>query len=198
MHHRLAAVTAVSVLALGAVGCTDATTPATPPAPGPATQATETETTAPDTASPTPSADAQERNEAAMRAIATAAEAANGTAFEIDDELEDDTWEVDVMAGDRAIEVKVSSDGNTVQSQGPNDDPDLDPNTEERLTRATVTLEQAVETATNDTQGVLDQAELGEEDGQDVWKVTIDTPEIDDSEVYVSTTDAGTIIQADR
>lgn len=213
MNHRVAAAAALSVLALGVSACGQTGTPTeTPAAPatraeapaetapgGPATTQAESPPAAPagtpQTAPAPGQASANERNAAALRAIATAESAANGTAYEIDDEDDDQTWEVDVMVGERSVEVKVSADGNTVVSQSDDDDDDADDRA--RLSRATVPLAQAIEIALREVPGTLDDVELDDEDGRDVWEVKIDTPDNDDVKVYVSITD-GAIVKIDR
>lgn len=201
MTIRLVSLAAASVLTLGLVACGQGEQPAAP-SPAPAVTTTQAPDTTPSTpaASGTPSTqapadDAAEHNAAALRAIATAQQAENGIAYEIDDEDDDNTWEVDVMVGDRSIEVDVSADGNTVLSR--DDDDDADDDDRVRLDRAQITLTQAVEAALAEVPGALDDAELDDEDGQDVWEVSIDTQGDDDVEVYVSTQD-GSIIKVDR
>lgn len=200
MTPRLVSLAAVSVLALGVVGCNQTdqpAAPAPPPAAGPQTAAPDTTAPTPaDPASPqTPAADANEHNAAALRAVATAEQAENGRAYEIDDEDDDNTWEVDVMVGDRSVEVKVSADGNNVISR--DDDDDFDNDDRARLDRAQINLTQAIEAALREVPGRLDDAELDDEDNRDVWEVTIDTPDNDDIDVYVSPQD-GSIIKVDR
>ncbi len=154
-------------------------TPAVPPtAGGPATDAT----TAPFSAT-----DAEARNAAALVAIATAEGAAKGKAYEIDDADDDETWEVDVMVGDKSVEVKVSADGKTVQEQ--KDDDDADDDDKARLGRSKTTLTQGIEAALKEVPGALDDVDLDDENDVDVWKVTIDTSDNDDVEVYVATDD---------
>lgn len=167
-------------------------TPAVPPtAGGPATDpGTESPTT--EQAAPV---DAETRNAGALAAIATAEQAAGGTAYEIDDEDDDQTWEVDVMVGDRSVEVKVSGDGQTAQGQ--TDDDDADSDDKARLDRAQTTLTQGIEAALEEVPGALDDADLDDENNVDVWKVTIDTADNDDVEVYVATDDLR-IVKTDR
>lgn len=188
MPTRLVSLAAVAILALGVAGCS----PDRPAAPAPVTAAPTTTAAAPSNpASPqaTPG-DPAEHNAAALRAIATAEQATNGKAHEIDDR-----WEVEVIAGDRSIEVKVSADGNTVASRDDHDTADDDDRA--RLGGAQVTLTQAIEAALREVPGSLDDAELDHKDDRDVWEVSIDTPEKRDIEVYVSPQD-GSIIKVDR
>ncbi|MDO5698381.1 MAG: PepSY domain-containing protein [Dermatophilus congolensis] len=182
------------VLALGACAGNDGSAPrpadggavsVTSPATSPTSAAETTATTAGAlTAAP---ADAQARNAAALAAIATAEKAAGGTAYEIDDENDDQTWEVDVMVGDRSVEVQVSGDGATAQGQ--TDDDDADDDDKARLGRAKTTLAQGIEAALTEVPGALDDVDLDDKDDVDAWKVTIDESDNDDVEVYVATDD---------
>lgn len=157
----------------------------TPTAGGPATDASTATVTSP--APATGAADAEARNAAALAAIAAAESAAGGKAYEIDDADGDQTWEVDVMVGDKSVEVKVSADGKTVQEQ--KDDDDADNDDKARLGRSKTTLTQGIEAALKEVPGALDDVDLDDDNNVDVWKVTIDTSDNDDVEVYVATDD---------
>ena len=171
-------------------------TPAAPPtAGGPATDASTAGATSPGATASRSAADDEARNAAAVAAIATAEKAAGGKAYEIDDEDDDQTWEVDVMVGDRSVEVKVSGDGRTVQGQ--TDDDDADDSDKARLARAKTTLAQGIEAALAEVPGALDDVDLDDENGVDVWKVTVDATDNDDVEVYVATDDLR-IVKTDR
>lgn len=123
----------------------------------------------------------------ALVAIDTAEAEAGGTAYEIDDQDDDGTWEVDVRVGDRSVEVTVSADG--TQVVGTEDD-DLDDDDRAALDASTITLAEAIELAVAEAGGVLDDAELeGEDDGRPHhWEVTVDTDRDDDVEVLISVT----------
>lgn len=123
----------------------------------------------------------------AILAIDTAEAEAGGTAYEIDDQDEDGTWEVDVQVEDRSVEVTVSADGTQVVET---EDDDLDDEDRAALDAATITLTEAIELAVNEVGGVLDDAELeGEDDGDPHhWEVSVDTDENDDIEVHISVT----------
>ena len=154
-------------------------TPAVPPtAGGPATDSTS---------APLNAADTDARNAAALAAIATAEKTAGGKAYEIDDEDNDQAWEVDVMVGDKSVEVKVSADGTTAQGQ--KDDGNADDDDKTRLGRSKTTLTQGIEAALKEVPGALDDVDLDDDNNVDVWKVTIDAPDNDDVEVYVATDD---------
>ncbi|USQ78912.1 hypothetical protein NF556_14935 [Ornithinimicrobium faecis] len=120
----------------------------------------------------------------ALVAIGTAEAEAGGTAYEIDDQDDDGTWEVDVRVDDRSVEVTVSEDGTQVVET---EDDDLDDEDRAALDASTITLAEAIELAVAEAGGVLDDAELeGEDDGQPHhWEVSVDTDEQDDIEVLV-------------
>ncbi|WP_256839662.1 PepSY domain-containing protein [Ornithinimicrobium faecis] len=120
----------------------------------------------------------------ALVAIGTAEAEAGGTAYEIDDQDDDGTWEVDVRVDDRSVEVTVSEDGTQVVET---EDDDLDDEDRAALDASTITLAEAIELAVAEVGGVLDDAELeGEDDGQPHhWEVSVDTDEQDDIEVLV-------------
>lgn len=122
----------------------------------------------------------------ALAAIDTAEAETGGVAYEIDDQDDDGTWEVDVRVDDRSVEVTVSADGRTVEGT---EDDDLDDDDRAGLDAATITLQEAIEAAVAEAGGVLDDAELKEEDGSHRWEVSLDgTDRGDDVEVLVSVT----------
>lgn len=205
MHRRILASIAISALALTAAACTnddttaDPAEPAAPPAattapaePG-ATAPTEAtdEATPADAATP---ANAEERNANALSAIATAAEEAGGTAYEIDDSDDDGQWEVDVMVENRSHEITVAADGSTVIER---EEDDADQEDISRLDQAQVTIEQAIEAALAEVPGSLDDVELSDDNGRGVWEVSIDETENDDVEVYIDIV-SGDVVRADR
>lgn len=198
---KVISLAAVSVLSLGAVGC-QTEQPAAPPPPPPATQpeqpapgetAPAPEETAPTPGEASPTPNVEERNAAALRAITTAQQAENGTAYEID-EGDDNTWEVIMVVGERTVQANVSADGNTVISQG---DATVDEEARNRLDRAQITLSQAIENALREVPGSLDDVDLDADNARDAWQVTIDTAENQGVEVYVSPED-GSIIRVER
>lgn len=144
-----------------------------------------TDDDADDQAGATGDAGAGDLTAIALTAIGTAEAEAGGTAYEIDDQDEDGTWEVEVRVEDRSIEVTVSADG--TQVVGTEED-DLDDEDRAALDAATITLSDAIELAVNEVGGVLDDAELeGEDDGEPHhWEVTVDTDDQDDIEVRIS------------
>ncbi|WP_022923088.1 PepSY domain-containing protein [Ornithinimicrobium pekingense] len=118
----------------------------------------------------------------ALTAVATAEDEAGGTAYEIDDQDDDGSWEVDVAVGDRSVEVTVSEDGLTVVGT---EDDDLDDDDRTAVEAAGTTLADAIETAVTEVGGTLDDAELEEEDGAWLWKVTVDGADSGDDDVDV-------------
>lgn len=152
------------------------------------------ETTGDDSAAATDAGAADDLTAAALAAIATAEAEVDGTAYEIDDQDDDGTWEVDVRVGDRSVEITVSADGATVVNT--DDDDDLDSDDRAALDAATITLTEAIEIAINEVGGVLDDADLETDDGQHGWDVTVDTDAKDDVDVLVSVT--GEVIKVDN
>lgn len=109
-----------------------------------------------------------------QQAIQLAEGEGGGTAYKIDDEDDDQAWEVDVLLPDgTAKEVKVDRAGQTVLGTEDDDDADI-----QQLPSST--LMDAISAAVAHTPGVLDDAELDDEDGRLVWKVSLDQTESGD------------------
>lgn len=113
-------------------------------------------------------------------AIALAESEGGGIAFKIDDEDDDRAWEIDVLLPDgTTAEVKVDAEGRTVLSTEKDDD-----NPDHPL--PSTTLLDGINAALAHTPGVLDDAELDDDNDLIVWKVEIDqSANGDDVEVYV-------------
>lgn len=196
----IAPIAALSMtIALAACGSDDAADPASvdtsvtsieSPSPGQITPS-ETPTEEPPATSDAASDDV---TATALTAIATAEAAAGGQAYEIDDQDDDGTWEVDVRVGNASVEVTVSADGTEVVEQ---ENDDLDDDDRNALDAASITLTQAIQIAIDEVGGVLDDAELEDnDDGKPYhWEVSIDIPGNDDVEVLVSID--GQIIEID-
>ena len=195
MDIRRVALTTLAVPALAIAGCgapaAGGTTP--PPAisvsPAVTSSAAESTTSAPADASTPASAPAGDDvatvNDGALAAIATAEKEAGGAALKIDDENVDREWEVDVLVGDKVVEVKVSRDGTEVLGQ--EDDGDVDDGEKAEPGQ----LVEAIKAALAHTPGTLDDAKLDEDDGALYWKVELDqTGPGDDVELRV---DPGTL-----
>ncbi|HIX00574.1 MAG TPA: PepSY domain-containing protein [Candidatus Nesterenkonia stercoripullorum] len=120
--------------------------------------------------------------EDAKAAIATAEGEVDGTAYEVDFEEADDDdddddddeqephWSVGVISGDREWEVRVSADGADVLGT---EEDDADSDDVSELDAATVTLEEAIDAAAEDTSGDLDDASLDDDNGTLYWEVSI-------------------------
>jgi uncharacterized membrane protein YkoI len=108
----------------------------------------------------------------AVTAIITAEASAGGRAFELE-RGDDDTWEVHVAVGEREVEVRVASDGRSVQSS--EDDDGIDAEERAALDAAVSTLADAVRIATaqNPVGERLDEVQLDEDDGTWVWTVEL-------------------------
>lgn len=145
-----------------------------------------------DAAEATPDGSADDVTAQALQAIETAEGEAGGTAYGIDDQEDDGSWEVDVAVGDRSVEVTVGADGSVTSTE----DDDLDDDDRAGLDAATITLSEAIEQAVGEVGGHLDDAELDEDDGTHFWEVSLDgTDRGDDIEVKVSV--AGEVLEID-
>ena len=87
--------------------------------------------------------------------------------------------------------MKVSADGKSVVES---EDDDLDDDDRAGLDAASITLSDAIMTAIDEKGGVLDDAELEEENGTHYWEVTVDgTDSGDDVEVKIGVTNGSVI-----
>lgn len=194
------ALAAVAALALGLSACGDnGTGPESTPAPtvdvptaAPTTEApagdatTEeapTEEATTEEATPTEDADTQapaddpaageldDVTAAALTAIQTAESETGGIAFAIDDQDDDTRWEVEVSLEGLEVEVTLSADGTTVERT--EDDDELDADERQALRDLQVSLAEAIEIAHAQFGGVLDDAELDEDDGRWTWEIDL-------------------------
>lgn len=134
--------------------------------------------------------------DSATQAIGTAEADAGGTAYSIGDTDFNRSWEVEVAAGDRGVEVTVAVE--TGEVVGREEDDDLDDDVRAGLPQAEVAIADAIPTALAEVDGTLDGAELTEDDGALAWKVSIDTADReDDVDVYVDIV-TGVVRNVDR
>lgn len=86
-------------------------------------------------------------------------------------EFEDDgAWKVDVLAGSKKTEVKVSADGSSVE--GKDDEEKADSKDKNAASVVRQTLKEAIASATRHTPGTVDEAELSS-DGNVHWEVKV-------------------------
>ena len=86
-------------------------------------------------------------------------------------EFEDDgAWKVDVLAGSKKTEVKVSADGSSVE--GKDDEEMADSKDKNAASVVRQTLKEAIASATRHTPGTVDEAELSS-DGNVHWEVKV-------------------------
>lgn len=86
-------------------------------------------------------------------------------------EFEDDgAWKVDVLAGSKKTEVKVSADGSSVE--GKDDEEKADSKDKNAASIVRQTLKEAIASATRHTPGTVDEAELSS-DGDVHWEVKV-------------------------
>ncbi|MCO6395430.1 MULTISPECIES: PepSY domain-containing protein [Corynebacterium] len=138
--------------------------------------ATKTVTEAPETTvatTATTAAASESTGEATNDAAYDAIEAARpfGTVISIDRENNTNAFEVKVAKDDQIIELHV--DGNHVMQQ----ESEQDAEDVAKAGQATVAIEDAIKDALNQHDGILDSAELDEDNGALQWEVSIDNPD---------------------
>lgn len=186
----LAGLSAVALLAVSACGSdagTDGNSPSgqvTAETPGPAaTESAPDQSEAPDHTETT-------RN--AQQAVVTAAKHVGGIAFSID--RDDNGWEVDVLKGNRKVEVHLNAAGTKVRSTE-NDDT-VSKRERQDLENARVSLEDAIAIASSRVGGNLDEAEFEDDRSQSMWSVTLDVEGVD-IEVHLDATN-GELLKEER
>ncbi|MCQ4609964.1 MULTISPECIES: PepSY domain-containing protein [unclassified Corynebacterium] len=134
--------------------------------------ATKTVTEAPETTVAT-SVASESAGEATNDAAYDAIEAARpfGTVIAIDRENNTNTFEVKVAAEDKIVELHV--DGNHVMEK----ESEQDAEDVAKAGQATVAIEDAIKDALSQHDGILDSAELDEDNGVLQWEVSIDNPD---------------------
>lgn len=127
---------------------------------------------------------------AALAAIDLAESTTGGVAYQLSDDDDESRWEVELRLSSTEVEAKVSWDGTQFISQETDDD--LDSDTLRKLDTATLTIQDAIKTASPHAGGYVDDAELDEEDGVVIWEIQFQNNNDDDSanntdewEVYV-------------
>ncbi len=188
---RIALIAVASSAVLAMAACGSDTEPDTPDATVSTTssasssEAEDSSTSeSPSTSSSTsPSSDSA--GDDGLAAVAAAVDAAEsktgGTAYEVDDQDDDGSWEIDLAKGTKSIEVEVSADGKVTEQERD----DLDQDDRAALDSAQITITEAIEKALDEVEGTFDEAELEEEGGTYYWEVSVDTGGDDDREVYV-------------
>lgn len=134
--------------------------------------ATKTVTEAPETTVAT-SVASESAGEATNDAAYDAIEAARpfGTVIAIDRENNTNAFEVKVAAEDKIVELLV--DGNHVMEK----ESEQDAEDVAKAGQATVAIEDAIKEALGQHDGILDSAELDEDNGALQWEVSIDNPD---------------------
>lgn len=101
---------------------------------------------------------------------------ADGIVVGIDREDDRDTYDIDVVVGDEVVELEVDADGTVREDDREGEDEDV-----ARAQDATVTAEEAVREALDrHPDGLLDEAQLDEEDGSLVWQIDLDDADRND------------------
>lgn len=124
-----------------------------------------------------------------LAAIDTAEQQTGGTAYDVADEDHDGSWELDVASKMESINLEVDASGSVTEQESS----DLAEPDREGLEQAQIRIGPAIETALQEVDGAVHDAELTKIGGQYFWKVSIDTAateaEDDDKQVLVDVTD---------
>ncbi|MDR7233254.1 PepSY domain-containing protein [Agrococcus sp. BE272] len=129
--------------------------------------------------------------EGALAAIALAERETGAVAYELDDEDDDGSWEVELAEGTTQVSVHVSGDGATVLSTERDDEVDGDDRA--ALDAAGISLADAIEAAAAEAGGApLDETTFEDDGDGQAWQVKFD----DELEVYVAVAD-GSILRVD-
>lgn len=162
-------------------------------APSPATTTTDAGESPGATSTAPPTRDAATVNQGALAAIQRAEESAEGVAFQLDDQ-DDGSWRVEVAVGNAEVEVTVSADGSQVV--GTRERGQLDADDAAGVAAATVSMRQAVETALQPGDGMVEEVELDREGTGFEWVVHLDRRD-DDIDVHIDVT-TGQVLRTDR
>lgn len=183
------ALAGIAALTLGA--CTDTGTTETTvtetttaeAAPTTASTATTATTAAAETTETTQDSTPVTGEDPVFAAIdAVLADHPDGIVTDIDREDGRVVYDIDVVVGDQVIELEVDADGNVREDERESDDDDV---AEARA--ATVTAADAIRQALDQIpDGVLDEAELDEDDGALRWEIELDDADGNDlSEITI-------------
>lgn len=145
------------------------------------TGATETTAT---TATTEQDGDAQTGDDPVFAAIDAALAAySDGIVVTVDREDDSETYDIDVVQGEQVLELEVGADGTVREDEREGDDDDV-----AKAQAATVTAADAIRQALEQhPDGVLDEAELDEDDGVLRWEINLDDADRNDlAEVNIS------------
>lgn len=189
---RPALIALTAALTLGVTACGSDT----PVAPASSTSSSSSSTASSSTSGGKTSASkaAASRPKDVLAAIDAAENKVGGTAYEIDDQDDDGSWEIDVVKGSKSFEVAVTADGRATTDD---ESDDLDDDDRAGLKAAKISVGEAIESALKEVDGTFDDAELEEEGGKHFWVVTIDTTDRDDVEVRVDVVTGKATVDSD-
>lgn len=193
--------TGTGVLALALLtGCsTAADDPATTPAPEQATTSApaEAESTTPATDESGTPADEQQPNAGGNDPVfdaiaAVTAEHGDGFIVSIDRDDRDEHYEIDVVVGEQALDLKVGLDGTITEDEQDSDDDDI-----QKAQQATVDAETALKRAFESrAEGLtVDDVELDEDDDRLVWEIDFDDADGKDSDEVVIDAQDGSVVR---
>lgn len=103
-------------------------------------------------------------------------EHAGGIIIAVDREDDTDTYDIDLVVGEEVVELKVDADGTVREDEREREGEDV-----VDAQNATVTAEEAIREALDQNpEGILDDAELDENDGTLQWDISLDDADRND------------------
>lgn len=151
---------------------TEATAPATAESEATDTTTEQETTTAQDT-----TAEQTTGEDPVFSALSAALnEHAEGIIIAVDREDDTDTYDIDLVVGEEVVELKVDADGTVREDEREREGEDV-----VDAQNATVTAEEAIREALDQNpEGILDDAELDENDGTLQWDISLDDADRND------------------
>ncbi|WP_277212017.1 PepSY domain-containing protein [Isoptericola croceus] len=122
-----------------------------------------------------------ERTDRALQTIAAMEATLGAGVFKIDGNGDGTEWKLELARGNQRLKVKVETDDTGLNHRGIDTD-DLDDEDRDALDSTQISLSEAIARVVDSTNGVLDKAELEEDDGAAFWEITVHMG--DDDEDY--------------
>lgn len=119
----------------------------------------------------------------ALQTIAAMEATLGAGAYKIEGDDDGTEWKLELVQGDDRLKVKAEADATGVAPKDTKRD-DLDDDDRDALGRAQISLSEAIARVVESSGGVLDKADLEEDDGAAYWEVTVRTGD-DDADYHV-------------
>lgn len=113
-----------------------------------------------------------ERTDRALQTIAAMEATLGAGAFKVEGDDDGTEWKLELARGDERLKVKAEADGTGLATTKTDRD-DLDDDDRGALSSTQISLSEAIARVVEQTGGVLDGAELEEDDGVAFWEVVV-------------------------